>query len=731
MKILKAMWVVLLCGLLAACNTDKKDQNTPPPIQGDFTVNVSTPKLKTLETGETKLVVDFTVHDGFGQPYQFDLSRPFRIAVLKAMPERSSSNRDGNSYWKSFHHSSRSPFKAEMEQVKDGVLEQKDGGYSYTFAIPDIMKVVDPYIVDSVDNEGFIAWDADKLHRIVMAYGQEGYGFTHVHEWVPDPSAAVETVSRNIIEFENCESCHMGEPLYHNSSNGDYRAIDNNFAVCAACHNDSNPGAAPSRRPLSAIVHQKHGNIFQVGSDKEPVVDEEGNPVVVGSPFPQDARNCTTCHNDVSEKTPDANNWFEHPSQQTCETCHLVRDTQGSQAGGAHPYQLGTNWEGKTSCTGCHKPYNDDGSDASRSARSVHLGRLDNLEMARDLVDIAIEEASFSASTYHVRARVMLDGRGIEAMSELTPFIKTGKAYLLINWDNGQGAEIGYSSPLNFVAANTINLASDACTAEGNGWFSCSKTFGEDDKQPEAGSILTVSVAEMPLCADRRSGELKECASFTDFENINNRGLIAANTTTASFDQSGFGDNHQFVFGAEKELCSTCHEGFTIHLENHAATELYQCASCHNAERVSWYDGIPGDLKYHVHSFHAFGSKREGGSDFPGALNNCESCHTAEQYHLPNQQNARPSAINVGGEAKYFSPALVTCGSCHLESALGKVNTSNPALGDKAISHMLRNGAVFAADSAAEATGIEQCASCHGVGQEAGVDRVHNIYDYR
>ncbi|MGF1733826.1 OmcA/MtrC family decaheme c-type cytochrome [Photobacterium satsumensis] len=730
MKILKAMWIVLLCSLLAACNTDKKDQNTPPPIQGDFTVNVSTPKLELAETGETKLVVDFTVYDGFGQPYQVDLNKDFRIAVMKAMPERSAGERDGNSYWKSFHHSSSSNSKASMERVTDGVLTEKGDGYSYTFAIPDILKVVDPHISDSVDNNGFIAWDADKLHRIVMAYGEQGYGFTHVHEWVPDPSAAVETVSRNIIEYENCESCHMGEPLYHSSG---YRAIDNNFAVCAACHNDSNPGAAPSRRPLSAIVHQKHGNIFQVGSDKEPVVDEDGNPVVVGSPFPQDARNCTTCHNEVSEKTPDANNWFEHPSQQTCETCHLFRDStaEGSQAGSsAHPGKLGTDWNRPT-CTGCHKPYEDDGSDAARSARSVHLGRIDNLAIARDLVDVSIEEASYSESTYRVRARVMLDGNGIETMSELTPFIKTGKAYLLINWDNGQGAEIGYSSPLNFSAANTIDLASDACLAEGNGWFSCSKTFGDDDKQPEPHSVLTVSVAEMPLCADRRSGELMECAMFTDFENINNRGLIAANTTTASFDQSGFSDNHQFTIGAEKELCSSCHEGFTIHLENHAATELYQCASCHNAERTSWYDGIPGDLKYHVHSFHAFGSKREGGSDYPGALNNCESCHTAEQYNLPNQQNARPSVINVEGEAKYFSPALVTCGSCHLESALGSVNTSSPADGDKAISHMLRHGAVFAAETAEEASGMEQCASCHAVGQEAGVDRVHNIYDYR
>ncbi|MDW2151088.1 hypothetical protein R7Q48_31270, partial [Vibrio sp. 378] len=51
--------------------------------------------------------------------------------------------------------------------------------------------------------------------------------------------------------------------------------------------------------------------------------------------------------------------------------------------------------------------------------------------------------------------------------------------------------------------------------------------------------------------------------------------------------------------------------------------------------------------------------------------------------------------------------------------------------GDAPLNHMLNHGAVFGADTAAQATGSEQCATCHAIGQSQGVDKVHKVYDYR
>ncbi|MCS0323839.1 OmcA/MtrC family decaheme c-type cytochrome [Vibrio diabolicus] len=739
--------------LLTGCGPDSKnDQNTPPTALGDFEISVSKPSLVTQETGETKLVVDFTVKDGSGRSYELDETKDFRISLLKAMPSRvdtqnssdpafAFNGRHGNTYWKSFHHSSNTTNnRASMESVWDGTLIKTDEGYRYTFAIPDVLKVSDPYTADSSSNNGFIAWDADKLHRIVMAYGEQGNGFTYVFEWVPQASSDA-AVSRNVIETGTCENCHMGEPLHHGPG---YRSIDNNIAVCTACHNDSNPGAAPARRPLAAVVHQYHGNVFKLGSDrnntdtyKQPVdendvlVTDINGLVIEGNLFPQDARNCTTCHSTDVAKASDANNWFEHPSQVACETCHLYRDR------GAHDNQVGTAWvrngEPQNSCSGCHRPYDRDdngdpiiGQDASRSAKTVHVMRLENLAKARDSLEINVESARFIDDQFEVELRVSQAGTGIGSINELTPFINEhGHLNLLLNWDNGQGP---------MVANNSLNVADDGalgdgCEAQGEGLFLCHKDFTDAAIKPIANSTLTVNIADMPLCANRRDGELAECVTFEGIDLIKSPFVIAANNASGSFDVSGINKQHKLPVGADISSCNDCHKELIIHKlgeHPHAATDFQQCKNCHNSERSAFYPGMAADLKYHVHSFHAFGSAHSGEAPFPGAVNNCEACHTNAQYNLPSQQNTRPSLAS----GKYFSPALVACGACHIESSLANADPDSVA-GDATLNHMLNHGAVFGADTAAQAMGSEQCATCHAIGQSQGVDKVHKVYDYR
>ncbi|MGR5300589.1 OmcA/MtrC family decaheme c-type cytochrome [Vibrio alfacsensis] len=753
MNCFKSTIIVILGSLLIACGPDSKnDQNTPPPNLGDFRVNIQPPRLVSLDSGETKLVIDFSIYDGSGQSYRFDENREFRIALLKAMPSRENiedttdpafafNGRHGNTYWKSFHHSSNTPTnRASMESVWDGHLLETDEGYRYTFAIADLFKIQDPYPSDSVNNSGYIAWDEDTLHRIVMAYGDKELGFTHTYEWIPSGNTS-PSVSRNVIEKGKCESCHMEEPLFHSPG---YRSIDNNIAVCTACHNDSNPGAAPARRPLAAIIHQYHGNVFKLGSDrgdsttyKQPIdendmlVTDINGLIVEDNPFPQDARNCTTCHSTDITLASDANNWFEHPSQVACETCHLYRDR------GAHDNQVGNVWlrngEPQNTCSGCHRPYERDdegnpivGEDAERSAKTVHLTRLDNLATARNSLVIDIKHARFTDNQFEIELKVSKDGLGITSIAELSPYInEPGHLNLLLNWDNGDGP---------VLANNSLNLADDGqtgdgCIAQGEGLFLCHKNFSDTLLQPNATSILTVNIADAPLCADRKSGELADCHIFEGIDLINSPFVIASNNATASFDIGGIVKQHSISVGAELALCNDCHKELSIHLfgqHPHAATDFQQCKNCHNSERSAFFSGMAADLKYHVHSFHAFGSRRTGNAPYPGTINNCEACHSQSQYNLPSQNNPRPSLAS----GQYFSPALVACGACHLESSLANADPDTIA-GDSALNHMLNHGAIWGAATAPEATGTEQCATCHAIGQSQGVDKVHRVYDYR
>ncbi|MGP8304728.1 OmcA/MtrC family decaheme c-type cytochrome [Vibrio sp. YIC-376] len=754
MNNIKSLIITTLAILMAACGpSGKNDQNTPPPDVSSFSVEVETPMLMASESGtETKLVVDFKVLDGAGRDYTFDTDKDFRIAVLKAMPARSDvddtsdpayafNGRNGNTFWKSFHHSSNdSSNRASMESVWDGDLEKTDDGYRYTFAITDILKVADPYPADSADNGGYISWDEDKLHRIVFAYGDQEVGFTNVYEWVPGTSSE-DTVSRNVIEDGTCANCHMNEPLHHGPG---YRSIDNNIAVCTSCHNDSNPGAAPGRRPLAAVVHQYHGNVFALGSDRNDLttykqpVDENGalvtdinGLVVEGSPFPQDIRNCTTCHSSDTTKASDANNWFEHPTQVACETCHLFRDR------GAHANQVGTAWirdgSPQNTCTGCHRPYERDengdpiiGEDASRSAKTVHMTRLANLSTARDTLDIEIVQARFADDSFEIQVRVKKDGTGVSTLDEVTQYINSpGHMNLLLNWDDGEGPMLA-NNELDMSEDGTVG---DGCVAEGDGLFTCQKDFSASSIKPGSTSKLTVNIADMPLCADRKEAMLSACVNFTGIDLIKYPFVVAANNASGAFGIGGVAVSHKLPVGADIDSCNDCHKELTIHKlgdHPHAATDFQQCKNCHNSERSAFYPGMAADLKYHVHSYHAFGPARSGESPFPGAINNCEACHTSSQFNLPSQQNTRPSLAS----GKYFSPTLVACGACHIESSLANADPETVA-GDAILSHMLNNGAVFGADTAEEAMGSEQCSTCHAIGQSQGVDKVHKVYDYR
>ncbi|MCV5959008.1 hypothetical protein OFO30_26830, partial [Escherichia coli] len=114
------------------------------------------------------------------------------------------------------------------------------------------------------------------------------------------------------------------------------------------------------------------------------------------------------------------------------------------------------------------------GQDASRSAKTVHVMRLENLAKARDSLEINVENARFIDDQFEVELRVSKAGSGIGSINELTPFINEhGHLNLLLNWDNGQGP---------MVANNSLNVADDGalgdgCEAQGEGLFLCHKDF--------------------------------------------------------------------------------------------------------------------------------------------------------------------------------------------------------------------------------------------------------------
>lgn len=159
----------------------------------------------------------------------------------------------------------------------------------------------------------------------------------------------VGTAEPEPMVANNCTSCHADSGMH-----GSYFSVAFEPDICKNCHDNLNQGEGKSgwsdanwgfgAAPLSRRVHGVH---FGSGLDKP----EEIHPSYDYShvTFPQDVRNCTTCHNE-------SNSWTEKPSRLACFACH---DSDGAIAHGTimtiDPTPADP-WSGDEveSCTACH-----------------------------------------------------------------------------------------------------------------------------------------------------------------------------------------------------------------------------------------------------------------------------------------------------------------------------------------------------------------------------------------
>ncbi len=603
MKIITLIWLTLLAVSLSGCNSGESDDQTIP-VSNQAAVSLNTPVLN----NDGSLSVEFTVKNDSGEAITLTSDPSFGLMKLIHRPENPAQGATSleKSMWKNFTYRERDGTTTSYVETTSNLETLAPGQYRHTFSF-DVTSVIDPASSDNT----VIPWDEDLLHRITFEYKLEsGERLSEVIDWVPSGNAAPFT--RNILDSASCTSCHQDTAIKHGSRK-DPR-------VCVACHNNSVPQT--TRRSLETIVHTAHGDIFELITE-----DEEGNAVTndptlassyafVDKPYPQDIRNCDACHKaPVADVTDDAANWMKQ-DYDSCQTCHQVRDTLASGSGlSVHVGEAGANWSAE-SCTSCHTEGNPD-----LNVHDVHIGRVNKIQQASETVSIDVENARIEGSNYVVDVRVKIEEKGIASITELTPYLDvnpsdykfTPRIYLQLNWDNGAGPELSYTN-LNMV---TSDGSADNCAPQGDGLFICSQDLSGSSKQPDANSKLTVSVAEVVLCADRRNGKLKACSELSAEKTEYAPWRIAAKTTSKSFDFGGIELSHMLPIGADVEACSNCHKDFTIHVTSHGARDLQQCINCHNSERAAYYAGFPADLKYHVHSFHAFGSHRDGSPTYP------------------------------------------------------------------------------------------------------------------
>jgi OmcA/MtrC family decaheme c-type cytochrome len=476
------------------------------------------------------------------------------------------------------------------------------------------------------------------------------------------PNGSPVKVTRSVVTTDACNQCH--NPLI---GHGGSRV---KVELCILCHTPQtiNPDTQLTQ-DMKVLIHKIHmgSNLPSVKAGTPYRIWHRGQwsdfSTVV---FPQDVRNCTTCH---AKGAAQADNWLKNPTAAACGSCH----DDVNFATGANHVNLAQFDDNQ--CKGCHIPQGEMDFDASIMGAHVIPNN--------------------SASLPGVVTKILsVDGTAPGTAPTVT-FSVTDKA--------GKPVDISKMASIRVVLAgpNTdyqtgpggIRVSEDPSkTPTTNGVYAYTMT----NKIPAgAAGSYTVSI-EARNSVTLLPGTLK-ATTATD----------AAKPVEYYFtvDKSPVAPRRQVV---ATEKCAACHMDLGIvHGGTRAATQ--ECTLCHNPTLSDGKSGDSVNLAWQIHSIHrgenlanpyVLGTTNYQEVRFPGDLRDCTTCHLPGTYTV-EKVGAKAAVASPGGFTKTTPPISAACQGCHDDVATA--------------SHALANTTVLG----------ESCAACHSANEQFSVDRVH------
>jgi len=434
--------------------------------------------------------------------------------------------------------------------------------------------------------------------------------------------------------------------------------------------------------------------------------------------FPQDVRNCTTCHQESNAAVPQASNWRTVQNRAACGTCHDDIDF----ADGAH-----FGFDDDTFCGECH----DDSGTIERLRVSVAHAQP-NREASEQFAFNILDISATAIGEFPVIQYSVTDPTNGDAPYDLLNdpvWTNCGPARLAVGiaWDTADfhNNDSGNSPGLG-VSMNANECYGSVPNDLGGGVYSVTSPVAVP---ASAGGSLAVTIDGHP--AVDIEGTLERIA-------VTNAIAYAAITDTTAQPRRN---------AVAIEKCDDCHSQLAMH-GNNRTDNIEVCATCHapNVTDVNrragqceidlGLDDTSVDMKYMIHAIHASGTIEVpyevcgfGNSThvydfvYPGKLNNCEGCHVPGGYYPVDPGMVLGTTVDTGPDKttptddRVVSPNSSVCSSCHTSQL--------------AANHMTQNGGDFNATKAADSTlissGVETCQLCHGEGRQADVKEAHRI----
>jgi OmcA/MtrC family decaheme c-type cytochrome len=548
--------------------------------------------------------------------------------------------------------------QATSERATSGSFNDNgDGTYTYVMNVD----------VDSVTTPLAVTYDNTLTHRVAMQV--TGNDANAYFDFVPNGDPITET--RNIAVTQTCNECHIKLGMH----GGDRIQVQ----YCDTCHNpgttDANSGNIVD---LKVMIHKIHA-----GEDG-PDVAATGEYAIWGYndskndystvAFPQDLRNCTTCHT-ASSTTADGDNWKDVPSTEACTSCHEAPD--------AIEYPTFPNLTAMEIENAHEIP-----AQTASAAFEYNIISVANTDPGDyPSVTFSVTDPTNSDAAYDILAD--------------DPFTSSAASLnILIAWETTDYTNTGSGS----VPAEPVSiraLASGIATDNGDGTFTVTSTVAIPATAVGSG---TVAMEGHP------AGDFDGDTTYSDRVPVTGATQAFAITDTSAVSRRSVVDI---------DNCNKCHKVLSLHGGNRTGNPQL-CVICHNPDATdigvrpsgTTLDGKTEeaiDFKTMIHGIHA-GSADEHGirenalviygynssiHDFSDTrlpaeadnLKNCTGCHTGTTYALPLADGVLPTTILTGtslstpDDDTNITPTAAVCSSCH------------DALEDK--THMAEEGGLF------------------------------------
>jgi len=788
---------VLLSVLLTACSgttgpagpsgsTGTTGSQGPPAGGSALKVSAATAITGTITSVAINgpPVVQFELADQTGAPLQGLPASDLGFAIAQLVPGQNGSA----SQWNSYIYTTVSPTpcptivtacdkvpktQATVESATSGTLvDHGNGTYQYTFA-------------KNITNDPNVVYDATLTHRVGFEIRGLAPANNGAYTFQPSSGATTDIFSREIVDTATCDTCHT-----QLTAHGGARV---EVQYCVMCHN---PGTTDpysgNTLDLKVMAHKIHsGNTLpsiQTATRPNTTPTLGQGYWIIGYMaslsnfntllYPQDTRNCVTCHVQNVATLPQAENYKTVPTMEACGACH---DNVNFATGANHGPNIVAN---DTECATCHGP-----------ASTINNGQLQ--VVAAHVIPEVVAATKFqyivngvtfatggSSQVYPVVRFSVVDPTngnapyniltaaafaGTDPGTGLPVCANGGTARLAIdiawetsdytNWGSGATAATwGQPFSLNPLAVPGCAAAVPLSAITGpdaNGVFTLTSPTALPPAPtancPPAGATVCPAIQNIAVVIEGHPGVV-----------TTGPGATAIPVTSAV----GYGNVSGAAPVARRIVvdiakCDVCHSALDLHGDNRN-DNAQVCVACHNPASTDVSErqtltapGIDGlweqtiDFKHMIHAIHDGSVRGAAGAPFviygyggsvnnftdvvyPGQLNRCDACHVGTTYYPVADSAVQATTLLTGLSKQVPNPTTVgnpiatsanmsVCSACHVDAL------SN--------SHMLQNGGSTMVTKDAEgrtilgtnAAAVETCAVCHGPGGVADVMVVHNI----